>query len=226
MMAATGNSTEMNILHGNKLLFIGVMTAEKYLDTRAEAINRTWASDIRGDVEFFMSSNASLQYNSKQMPIQLLRGLKDNEYPPQRKVMAMLRYMYENYLDEYQWFMRADDDLYVRVDKLKEFLRRLDSSKDTVVGQGGIGKPHEVHKLGLRKHECYCLGGAGVIMSRSVLKKIVPYAEKCLEDTVSNHEDVELGRCIRKYAGVSCLWALQVSQPGPSVQLVAMLLKA
>ena len=53
-----------------------------------------------------------------------------------------------------------------------------------------------MNKLGMIKNEYYCLGGPGV----TVFGK-----------TVSDHEDVELGRCIRKYAGVSCLRAREVS---------------
>lgn len=200
-------------LYENKFLYIGVMTAAKYLDTRAWALNQTWGSDMAGHVEFFTSFNEtkSFQEKSKQMPIRALHGVKDNEYPPQKKVVAMLRYMYENYVDDYEWFMRADDDVYIRTEKLMGFLRTLDSSEDTVVGQGGTGKAEEENKLGLMESECYCLGGPGVIMSRSVLKKIAPNLDSCLKETVSDHEDVELGRCIRKYAGVSCLWAYEVS---------------
>ena len=61
--------------------------------------------------------------------------------------------MYENYLDKYEWFMRADDDAYIRTEKLMEFLRTLDSSKDLdmVFGQGNTGKLDELNKLGLIK---------------------------------------------------------------------------
>jgi chondroitin sulfate synthase len=205
------NAERAEKLNDKKLLFIGVLTSAKYLDTKAKAVNQTWASDIQGNLEFFVGSNISFQNGNNQMPVRALRGVKDIEYPPQRKIMAMLKYMYDNYIDEYQWFMRADDDVYVRTEKLQQFLQSLDSSEDTVVGQGGTGKRQEKNKLGLIKHECYCLGGPGVFMSRGVLKKIVPNLEECLKETASGHEDVELGRCIRKYAGVSCLWAEQVS---------------
>ena len=206
-------SSKANKLHANKFLYIGVMTASKYLDTRAWAVNQTWASDIPGHVEFYTSFKEakSSEGRTKQMPMRVLHGIKDDEYPPQKKVFAMLRYMYENYVDEYEWFMRADDDVYIRTGRLIEFLRTLDSSDDMVVGHGGTGKTQEMNKLGLMENECYCLGGPGVIMSRSVLKKITPNFERCLNETVSDHEDVELGRCIRKYAGVSCLWAHEVS---------------
>lgn len=199
--------------HGSKLLFVGVLSAAKYLDTRTMAVNQTWASDMPGRVEFFISYDKSKTIGdlNNQMPVKILHGVMDNEYPPKQKVMAMLRYMYEKYANDYEWFMRADDDVYVRTDKLQNFLRRLDGSKEVVVvGQGGVGKIDEVNKLGLKPHECYCLGGPGVIISRNVLTKIVPNIESCLNEGVSDHEDVELGRCVRKYAGISCMWAQEV----------------
>lgn len=36
--------------------------------------------------------------------------------------------------------MRADDDLYVRGEKLEEFLRSLDAGKAHLIGQAGLGK--------------------------------------------------------------------------------------
>ena len=212
IMTHAMNAERASKLCRYKPLFIGVMTSANHLDTRAKGLNKTWASELPGAVEYFVGNAKSFENKSKQLPIRVLREVNDNEYPPQKKVMAMLKYMYKNYIDEYQWFMRADDDVYVRTDELKRYLQNLDGFGDTVIGQGGIGKRPKVHKLGLVKHECYCLGGPGVIMSGSVLRKIGPNLDRCLNEMVSNHEDVELGRCIRKYAGISCLWAEEAKE--------------
>jgi len=32
----------------------------------------------------------------------------------------------------------------------------------------------------------------------------------CLKNLFTTHEDVELGRCVQKYAGVSCTWSYEV----------------
>lgn len=34
-----------------------------------------------------------------------------------------------NYIDEFQWFVRADDDVYIRVEKLRKFLEHIDGDK-------------------------------------------------------------------------------------------------
>lgn len=196
-----------NELDTKELLFIGVKTAREYLDTRAEAVYNTWGNEIAGKLEFFVSYPKPV--NSK-LPIKVLPDVQDNEYPPKKKVMTMLRYMHDHYIDGYEWFMWADDDVYVRTEELQKFLRTLNSLTDTVIGQGGVGQRNGSTNLGLLKNECYCIGGPGVIMSRNVLKKIAPNIDECLKDTSSTYEDVELGRCIRKFAGVSCLWAKEV----------------
>jgi len=39
----------------------------------------------------------------------------------------------------YQWFVRADDDAYIKTDKLEKFLRNLNSSEPIFLGQTGLG---------------------------------------------------------------------------------------
>ncbi|KAK5649187.1 hypothetical protein RI129_000216 [Pyrocoelia pectoralis] len=189
----------------NGFLLVGVMTAEKYVNTRAKAVYETWGKNVPGKTLFF-SSEVS---RSNEIPLIPLPDIDDN-YPPQRKSFAMLKYMYDNYLDKYEWFLRADDDLYVRNDRMEELLKSVDSNKAWFIGQAGRGKPHEIRSLALKKHENYCMGGPGIILSRETLKRIVPNIEECLKNLYSNHEDVELGRCVRKFAGISCTWAYEM----------------
>lgn len=46
-------------LHQNRrhLLLIGVMTAKKFLKSRAEVIYKTWGQDLKGHIIFFSSQN-------------------------------------------------------------------------------------------------------------------------------------------------------------------------
>lgn len=47
----------------------------------------------------------------------------------------MLHYMYEHFIDKFEWFARADDDVFMRTDKLEHFLRSIDSSKPQFIGE-------------------------------------------------------------------------------------------
>ena len=94
-------------------LYVGVMTAKKYLDTRAVAAHRTWTRSIPGKVEFFSSEGSETVPLPVPVPVVSLAGV-DDSYPPQKKSFMMLKYMHDHYLDKYEWFMRADDDVYIR----------------------------------------------------------------------------------------------------------------
>ena len=63
------------------------MTASKYLNTRAWAVNQTWASDISGHVEYFTSQfneTKTQEGKSKQIPVHMLESRTMNT--PLRKI--------------------------------------------------------------------------------------------------------------------------------------------
>ena len=104
------------------LLFVGVMTAKKYLPTRATAVHKTWGKDVPGRIEFFSSEDSVPPPNNPYLPLVRLPGV-DDSYPPQKKSFLMLQYMWERYGDSYEWFLRADDDVYIRPEKMETLLR-------------------------------------------------------------------------------------------------------
>ncbi len=54
------------------------------------------------------------------------------------------------------------------------------------------------------------MGGPGIIFSRATLAKMVPHVQECLQDMYSTHEDVEVGRCVHRFVGISCTWAFEM----------------
>ncbi|KAG8597998.1 hypothetical protein GDO81_002456 [Engystomops pustulosus] len=191
-------------------LYVGVMTAKKYLDTRAVAAYRTWAPYIPGKVEFFSSKGSEDIQLPEPVPVIALPGV-DDSYPPQKKSFMMIKHMHDKYLDQYEWFMRADDDVYIKGEKLEQFLRSLNSSKPLYLGQTGLGNIEELGKLGLEPGENFCMGGPGMIFSREVLRRMVPHIGECLREMYTTHEDVEVGRCVRRFGGTQCVWSYEVS---------------
>lgn len=196
-------------LRPKRYIFIAVMTSEKYINTRARGVWETWGSNVPGRLVFF-TGRLNHSNHENDMPIIQL-DVQDNAYPPQRKSFVMLKYVYENFLDRYEWFIRADDDVYMRIDRLRAYLKRFDSSEDMVIGQPGVGNKREVGKLGLGKNDNFCLGGPGIIMTSSILRKMGPHLLHCLNQTATFHEDVEVGRCIRRFGGVMCPWGYEVT---------------
>ena len=70
----------------------------------------------------------------------------------------MLKYMHDHCLDKFEWFMRADDDVFIRGDKLELFLRSINSSKPHFIGQAGLGNKEEFGLLSLEYDENFCMG--------------------------------------------------------------------
>ncbi|MBZ3875053.1 Chondroitin sulfate synthase 1 [Sciurus carolinensis] len=108
--------------------------------------------------------------------------------------------------------MRADDDVYIKGDRLESFLRSLNSSEALFLGQTGLGTTEEMGKLVLEPGENFCMGGPGVIMSQEVLQRMVPHIGKCLWEMCTTKEDVKVGRCVRRFAGIQCVWSYEMQQ--------------
>nr|XP_002129676.3 chondroitin sulfate synthase 1 [Ciona intestinalis] len=199
----------------NHFLYIGVLTAQKYLATRGRAIHHTWEPHVPGKVEFYVGEGVEEINAEKKDPLPLvnLQSVQDDVYPPQKKSFLLLKRMYDSYLNSgYQWFMRADDDVYINTHKLELFLRRLNSSEPIYLGQTGLGNAEERGRLSLLHGENYCMGGPGMIFSREVLRRIGPHIRECVHHLYSWHEDVEISRCVRKFAGVNCAWSYQMQE--------------
>ena len=206
----TDSKDESNTRTQSDLMFVGVLTAKEYQSTRAVAINETWANEIPGKVIFFSGENSKDNSTNVDDSFVALPGVQDT-YPPQKKAFLMLKYMHDFYLDQFEWFIRADDDVYIKGEKLAKFLASVNSSELHYIGQAGEGREEEKGKLGLSDSKTYCMGGPGVIMSRATLAKVAPNISYCLKNLYTSHEDTELGRCINQFANVSCTRSPEVS---------------
>lgn len=144
-------------------------------------------------------------------PIVALPGV-DDLYPPQKKSFLMFKFLNDHFGDKYKFFMRADDDVFVNVEKLNQFLENLNSSEPIFLGQTGVGNDEEFGQLNLKYKENFCMGGPGVLMSFKTLSMFASNIHNCLKNLYSTHEDVEIGRCVRKYSGVSCTWSYDMQK--------------
>lgn len=136
-------------------LYVGVLTAGKYVNTRGKAIQDTWTNTITGRVEYFVGDGAVLNDGPEDvlndinstLSVVKLKNVDDNAYPPQKKSFMMLKYMHDHYLNDYEWFMRADDDVYIKAEELQKFLRNLNSSEPIFIGQAGLGNNEVTYSI-------------------------------------------------------------------------------
>ena len=115
-----------------------ILTAPKYFLTRAKAINETWAP--RCDRYFFVSEYMEDMMTSEQinitrhLPIAPLKELNVGYSHLTQKSTLSFIHAYENYLNDYEWFVKADDDTYMVVENLKTFLSGKNASEPITFG--------------------------------------------------------------------------------------------
>ncbi|XP_068245121.1 glycoprotein-N-acetylgalactosamine 3-beta-galactosyltransferase 1-like isoform X2 [Palaemon carinicauda] len=109
------------------------------------------------------------------------------------KTRESLKYLYDYYLKEFDWFYKADDDTYVIVENLKYVLTPYDPEFPIALGERGI--------VGGNKRKHYLSGGSGYVLSRKALEI---YGTKTYLDNKlcpkghDGREDLILGPCLTK----------------------------
>ena len=155
------------------------MTHVKNHETRARHANRTWVK--RFDKHFFVSDAYSNGLSV--MKLNLSAGREHLT----AKTMQSYDIIYQRYLNDYDWFMKADDDTYVVVENLRLLLSTHSPEEPVFLG----------HHFPFPVKQGYLSGGAGYVLSREALKRFGGRQRGlCAAD--GGAEDVEMGRCMEK----------------------------
>ena len=108
-------------------IFCLILTTPKHLLTRAKAINETWAPRCGRYffvTEYSPSSMSQEQINfTQQVPIAPFQGITPGYDHLTQKSTLAFHYAYEQFFNDTDWFVKADDDTYLFVDNLKRFLK-------------------------------------------------------------------------------------------------------
>lgn len=140
-------STELGI---REKLFVGVLANQATVDGLAVAVNKTvthWVDKII----FFVDAASEHKLNISLMKIPGLVGFTDSRSV--LKPFHMVKYIADNYLDEYEFFMLIKDSTYLNADKLMNLVKQVSVSEDvyasgTVVGTNycSLGKISNIFK--------------------------------------------------------------------------------
>lgn len=189
-----------------RFIYVGVMTTIDFLATRGIELWNSWGHTFGGSIEFFVggrnltSENHRMLLEMRQkLPLHILSNVDDLVYPPQKKSFYMVNHMIKKKMTDYKWFLRSDDDLFVDHDRLVDFLRRINETVAHLIGSPGEGNDAD-----FLDNQFFCMGGPGMIFSRGLLSKLAGSLTRCLPFLKTNHEDVELSRCVQSVANVNC----------------------
>jgi hypothetical protein len=127
-----------------KQLFCLVITHKNSFETKAKVMYNAWVKNC--DKHFFIatvpngykpakhqnpSDGIELIYNSSFTLLQPPDYKVDNYKILTDKVYQTLKYLYKNYND-YEYYLKCDDDTFIFVDNLRQFLSEKNSSKELV----------------------------------------------------------------------------------------------
>lgn len=110
------------------------------------------------------------------------------------KVRAAWNFLHENYVaaENFDWFLKADDDTFVLVENLRSFLSRMDP--EAPVWYGARLKNPKSSFLN-SSNGSYNSGGAGYVLSVKALSTFRPeQVDKLCSRSQFGYEDLEMGR--------------------------------
>ncbi|XP_075253341.1 glycoprotein-N-acetylgalactosamine 3-beta-galactosyltransferase 1-like [Convolutriloba macropyga] len=149
-----------------------VTTSPKYLEERASYVKSTWSSQcnktlfISDDGIFSVYDLLQLNWVSKEnltfptIEVTIASGYNQLW----AKTRNTLELLYQKYFNDYEWFLKADDDTYVIMNNLRRFLFTKNSSEMFFYGKV---------LLNARTKRGFASGGAGYVFSKAVLSRLV-----------------------------------------------------
>uniref|UniRef100_A0A336LWT3 N-acetylgalactosaminide beta-1,3-galactosyltransferase n=1 Tax=Culicoides sonorensis TaxID=179676 RepID=A0A336LWT3_CULSO len=165
-----------------------IETCPKNLKQKAIHIQRTWGK--RCDKTVYVTTEPKNDDN-KELELVVVNVTEGYKYLWSKTIHA-LKLIHREYIDEYDWFFKADDDTYAIIENLRYLLMNY-SSNDLLALGCQLKHPSEPI--------LYNSGGAGYVISRATLKKLslygLPNARICPVDEPTLPEDTSLGICLK-----------------------------
>ncbi|XP_056006098.1 glycoprotein-N-acetylgalactosamine 3-beta-galactosyltransferase 1-like isoform X5 [Ostrea edulis] len=158
------------------------MTIPSNMQTKAVAVNNTWGTRCTKLV--FVTQKPSSSFDTMQVDVQ-----EGRSYLTDKTVKTLIA-LYKTYRNDYDWFFKCDDDVYIIMENLRHLLAKHDSHIPVYLG----------HQFRLFTTQGYLSGGAGYAMNRRALEKInedgFQVSGKC--DISGKDEDLDIGHCFEK----------------------------
>lgn len=168
------------------LVFV-MMTHFRYHETRVASSLRTWAKDCPHFV--VASDRADPLYRAITWPFFETRtGYFDAGLKP---LFGLAHVMREPALSQKKWYVLVDDDTWINIPLLLDFLSKYNPEYPVMFGHvfdyGAMGPPYEVEPP-------YLQGGAGEVLSYAAASTLAPLlaTDAC---PYANYSDTTIGRC-------------------------------
>ncbi|KZC05455.1 Chondroitin sulfate synthase 2 [Dufourea novaeangliae] len=102
-----------------------------------------------------------------------------------------MKYIIDNYLENYDYYLLIKDISYINAKKLIEFVNKISVSQNVHVGVLG-------------DIPSYCSLDSGILLSNSVIQELKNNLDWCVKNAYSDSDDVNFGRCIVHSSSTPC----------------------
>ena len=175
-----------------------ILTVDANFETKVRAVEGTWAK--RCNRYYFIA-------NTRRTGPHIINiHLDESRNNLMKKIKSAYKYVYDNFIDDFDWMFKADDDTYAILENMRFLLSNYNSSDKGYLG----------YHFNRYVYNGYMSGGAGYVVSNGALRKLV---EEGIDKDVCNpaptkvdpevSEDVNIGKCLNK-TGVTVLSSLDV----------------
>lgn len=117
-------STELGI---REKLFVGILASQASVNGLAVAVNKTVTHWVDKTI-FFVDAAGGHKLNVSLMKIPGIVAFTDSR--SMLKPFHMVKYIADNYLDEYEFFMLIKDSTYLHTDKLMDLVKQISVTED------------------------------------------------------------------------------------------------
>ncbi|XP_017066354.1 glycoprotein-N-acetylgalactosamine 3-beta-galactosyltransferase 1 [Drosophila eugracilis] len=174
-------------LHNETRVLCMVLTTPKNHLTRGRRVKGTWGK--RCNKLIFISTLEDRELGAIDV------GVPEERKNLYLKMRIALDYVYQNYGEDYDWFLKADDDTFVIMENLRLLLYPYDPEAALYFG----------HRFRSSFPQGYMSGGAGYVMSRDALRRLNLFAfnntHLCPINNMS--EDRQIGFCLQNVGVVA-----------------------
>lgn len=175
-------------LEAGPSIFCGIYTMEKNHATNIRAMRETWAPHCDGFLAFSTASDARLP------AVAIEHEGREEYYNMWQKSRSIWKFIGKHYLNDFDYFILGGEDLFVIPGNLRRYLKSLAMSPDDDLFAGRRFK-------GYGTDNYFNSGGAGYVLSRGTLRKLVHDGLDRTECHAHGHtpmEDVMIAECLRK----------------------------
>ena len=165
-------------ISNDKILCL-ILTHDETLYSRSSTVWKTWAHKCHKALFTVNSKNSE---SMLQLPLMSINYTESYENMAE-KVFLVLKKAFDEYENDYKWFLLVDDDTFIFMDNLKSFISNRSFNEPVTYGYNfKVIVPSGYHS-----------GGGGVLLTHEALKRISRNINLGICNEKNGYGDVALG---------------------------------